>query len=811
MNRIIRVYSILLCLGLISSGSGMALAVAAPPPDITSGRAEIIAPSGFISGQRIPLVVKFYNSSGLLDESITGNYRLSSSSFNFDNAGFKVFRGVGVHLTRITGSGSGHISVEGYDDQKTVLIWGGMETINYSGNLNGDQRWSDDRIHLITGNLTIPQGILLTVEEGAVVLVRQDKNIIVNGDLRIEGSPDNPVFFTAEVFGQAWGGIELKGGNDRTNLNHVFFSQGGGDKSRAQGHSESQPVLYANETDLRMANAYFVVNEGKAILTNECVNLLESMVVYKCDTGIELRYSNSELTGIHISYLPDDDWSSIDDDNDGIYLWSFLPGNPVTTIIRDCVVHHVEDDAIDVNREALLLMESCVVSKAYDKGLSSSMESTITIKRSVFVDCDEGVVVKDGSEGYLENLTLYNNREGLTITGDVRGSGKNLILNNSSEDVYSNGAGSRFPVTYSLSDEEIISGTGNLRGSAMFVNPGAGLLGLQAGSPAIDSGDPNSPLDPDGTRCDMGAIPFNQFSSTQLIISEISYAPVINGIKSEDYEFIELYNPLNRIVELNGFRFDAGIEFTFPTGSYIDPKSYIVLVKNRSVWSGIPVTVYQWTSGSLNDNGETLRILNNLGETVVDFTYGVSGSWPVPAKFHHYTLELKDVALSFQQPGNWRLSFEYGGTPGRINQRSNVNLISVNELMAKNDGFHQDETGNYGDWIEIYNNGTIPVNLSGLYLTNSQNNKLHEIGTDDRDVTTLLPGSYMLFWADDRVHHGLTHLNFTLSSSGGTIVLSQEDMTGVRTVNQLVYPALEPNISYGRFPDGSNNLTQFIH
>ena len=67
----------------------------------------------------------------------------------------------------------------------------------------------------------------------------------------------------------------------------------------------------------------------------------------------------------------------------------------------------------------------------------------------------------------------------------------------------------------------------------------------------------------------------------------------------------------------------------------------------------------------------------------------------------------------------------------------------------------------------------------------------------------------MLFWADDRVHHGLTHLNFTLSSSGGTIVLSQEDMTGVRTVNQLVYPALEPNISYGRFPDGSNNLTLF--
>ena len=33
---------------------------------------------------------------------------------------------------------------------------------------------------------------------------------------------------------------------------------------------------------------------------------------------------------------------------------------------------------------------------------------------------------------------------------------------------------------------------------------------LKPNSPCIDAGSPDSPLDPDGTRADMGAIPYNQ-------------------------------------------------------------------------------------------------------------------------------------------------------------------------------------------------------------------------------------------------------------------------------------------------------------
>jgi hypothetical protein len=53
-------------------------------------------------------------------------------------------------------------------------------------------------------------------------------------------------------------------------------------------------------------------------------------------------------------------------------------------------------------------------------------------------------------------------------------------------------------------------GEGNIDADPVFAGPYNGDFYLRWRSPCIDAGDPNSPLDPDGTRPDMGAFYFNQ-------------------------------------------------------------------------------------------------------------------------------------------------------------------------------------------------------------------------------------------------------------------------------------------------------------
>jgi hypothetical protein len=52
------------------------------------------------------------------------------------------------------------------------------------------------------------------------------------------------------------------------------------------------------------------------------------------------------------------------------------------------------------------------------------------------------------------------------------------------------------------------AGTGDIDADPLWVDAGNNDYHLLAASPCIDAGDPSSPLDPDGTRADMGAIPF---------------------------------------------------------------------------------------------------------------------------------------------------------------------------------------------------------------------------------------------------------------------------------------------------------------
>jgi hypothetical protein len=108
---------------------------------------------------------------------------------------------------------------------------------------------------------------------------------------------------------------------------------------------------------------------------------------------------------------------------------------------------------------------------------------------------------------YNSNLELNN----CIVWGNSASHGANILADANSantEEVTSSCVGGGF------------SGIGNIDDDPLFVDALNGDYSLSINSPCKDTGDPNSPLDPDGTRADIGTFFFDQ-SIPMLMVSDL--------------------------------------------------------------------------------------------------------------------------------------------------------------------------------------------------------------------------------------------------------------------------------------------------
>ncbi|MAJ50369.1 MAG: hypothetical protein CMB82_01990 [Flammeovirgaceae bacterium] len=117
--------------------------------------------------------------------------------------------------------------------------------------------------------------------------------------------------------------------------------------------------------------------------------------------------------------------------------------------------------------------------------------------------------------------------------------------------------------------------------------------------------------------------------------------------------------------------------------------------------------------------------------------------------------------------------------------------LRINEFMASNlSGIEDPELGQTSDWIELYNSGTTPLNLSGYYLTDNLNQPdkwLLPVGT------MIEAEGYLLFWADGEAV--ADHTNFKLSAGGESIGIYTPELI---VIDSITYPKQRSDISYGR-------------
>lgn len=149
-------------------------------------------------------------------------------------------------------------------------------------------------------------------------------------------------------------------------------------------------------------------------------------------------------------------------------------------------------------------------------------------------------------------------------------------------------------------------------------------------------------------------------TNAPLVITEINYRSPLGG--TDSLEFIEIYNNGASPVDLLGFAFTRGVEYTFPAAT-LGPWSYALVAKSPAwIQSMYNVPSYQWNTGSaLSNSGEAI-VLKDLYGYVVDSVYYLPVSpWDTMANGHGPTLQLCDPSASGLIPENWRHAVEYQG------------------------------------------------------------------------------------------------------------------------------------------------------
>ena len=139
-----------------------------------------------------------------------------------------------------------------------------------------------------------------------------------------------------------------------------------------------------------------------------------------------------------------------------------------------------------------------------------------------------------------------------------------------------------------------------------------------------------------------------------------------------------------------------------------------------------------------------------------------------------------------------------------------ASTLRITEFVASNDGGLADVDGDNSDWLEIFNSGNEAVDLSGMYLTDN----------DDNLTKWQIPsgvsaggGRIPVVFASNKdgvLAGGELHTNFALSAGGEFLAIVGTDGTTIIDQFTPEFPDQFEDISYGRAMENSGAATTLL-
>jgi len=565
-------------------------------------------------------------------ESGQGSFELEGIPFEGGSLG--VYRGLGIKVKAVPAPGYRFDGWVGREDEQEFELTLNIPVLleaqfvaadggEISGTLAGNRTLTAaGSPYAVTDDLIVPSGTTLTIEAGARLEFERGINLRVQGRLLVQGSEASPVSLGGRN-GARWGGIS-------------FEETAQTEPSSVLSHFELQeatrgfdPVTYPYAISgldsnieiefMRLENSFGPVfcRGGELVLQDSFIHIPVT------GDGINVKQGSAQT--IRCTFLGNSAPDTDAIDYDGV----------VDGVIRDCRIYRFfgfNSDGIDTGEACQnVLVEGNRIFFCSDKGISVGQGSTIVARDNLIVGCFQGMGVKDeGSFIRSDQNTFVDCQEGISVfeKNFAAGGGEAEVINT----IF---AGSNYPILsdtfsnvtarYSLSDTEELLGENNLLVDPGFTDDDLLDFSLVMDSPAKDSGDPLSALDPDGSRADRGAryvydpddYPFRLDNT--VVINE-----VLANSGLDEFDWVELHNRSDEDVDLSGwFLSDDGSrldKYRIADGTIIPAGEYLVFYEDMHFGeaSADPGRLVPF---ALSDLGETVHLSSATSGVLTDYRF----------------------------------------------------------------------------------------------------------------------------------------------------------------------------------------------
>ena len=345
---------------------------------------------------------------------------------NGTNADFSAGDGIwSIEISLATGANS--LTIEQLDtntnvvDSRTITIMYIPATNNVTGELTEDTTWEGACV--LEDTVVVPAGVILKIEPGTMVLMKDEARLVVYGQLLAEGTETNPIYFTHQSEGVKWKQIMFIEARD-SRLVHCIIeyadSEGAHQDYYVPGPRNYHEAIVALACHLDVEDCTFQnLPDESAGAEGDALAIISDDQDYPGDATANIQGCQflSIGQGVHTRYayvlVENCYFTGKRGDNDDVDLWG--ESTPVPLIRNNLFLNPEHDDMINPTRCSAIIVGN-VIAGSDDHGVVLRDKCSPVMMNNLIFDCSSaGVAVENSCQATLINNTIFDCGRGVRL------------------------------------------------------------------------------------------------------------------------------------------------------------------------------------------------------------------------------------------------------------------------------------------------------------------------------------------------------------------------------------------------------------